>query len=881
MAVAFGQTKPKKVPRYRPKPLVQEGKTEIYKSAVADGGKGILESLWDGMELAWDSSFESLGAGWIANEYKRRFTEGSGQYVSVQEGKEKWGLELDEPVRLEEALYLNAMQVQSAQLFEDSLQDLSMKHGPANFVAQLVGLFGSAALLPANWLGVGIYKHAKSVPRYLQLRAANQIARAKKGQENVQKAAQARKAWNDLKIAANQTPVGIVEAAGVVGAENVLYEYMREEQGVTGNKLAAFGIGAGAGLFLGVAGRAMTTPARTVAQIPPMKYEGLVKPDAADAAVAPKAEPMADAKMGEKITAPEEPKAAGPQQKEKAKPGPVLAKEVTAEAELTPAQKAVEEFSPKTDEDLAAKIPAEDAPVNPKLYANSIEEFDEVLENIHRQLARVDREAALADTVVINRGPEEPSEWQKIFIEGEGTHENATRIIPSTPEEINKVLDDIRASTDPQDVRARNKAEVAEAVGKTEEEANRALQADIDADKGKIDSAAIEGPQTADKTVEQLVKEMENVDISQVPAHIAWGRVLFGKAWEDDLIKAVAALRQVGVMTPVTDIYPWMRHRKAFFGRYYQGHNWLKRKHGVYSSRMLKDEMLHLDQRLIDFHLNKTKAGTKGLGANPLKDGTQAKPQTREAAAKTNLASINAIETTMPKVEVTKNTNAKPPKVGEEKVVKVKGTEKKIVDKNAVRPTVDNAENAKLALKQRYPDIDFEASKSASVAGADGSVTPTIGKDDIFNLTYKKPATKEAVPGTIAEVLLIKVPKQKGGALSGDRGEYIVTTLRNDVNQLTGKPQMVPDLDKDYKTLRGALNAFKRIVSKDVKVPTLDEIKMGPKRGAEKIQELTEELVTTIKQLGDCNGGKSMQSEVSGPNAPNLGGSGGRTPGTS
>ena len=223
----------------------------------------------------------------------------------------------------------------------------------------------------------------------------------------------------------------------------------------------------------------------------------------------------------------------------------------------------------------------------------------------------------------------------------------------------------------------------------------------------------------------------------------------------------------------------------------------------------------------------------------------------------------------------------KPPAIGEEKIVKSRGKEVKLVDKDAVRPTVDNADSAKLALKQRYPDIEFEASMTGSVAGPDGKVTPTVGKDDIFNLTYKpKTTAKEPTPGTVAEVVLTKLPKQKGGALTGERGEYLVNIVRNDVNQLTGKPSLVPDLDKDYKTLRGALNAFKKHVGNEAKVPTLDEIKMGPKRGAEKIQELTEDLVKAVKALGDCNGGKSVQSEVSGPNAAGAGIPGKGTPGT-
>ena len=875
MAVSFGQTKPKKVPRFRPKQRVQETETEVYKAAISDGGKSILESLWDGSEFALDNSFEALGAAYIGQELAKRYSENKDEYVSVEEAKEKWQLELDEPLPLPQVLYLHEVQQTSLKHFNTSLQDLSLKHGPANFVASLVGIFGTAAALPTNWLGLGAYKAVKSVPRYLKLNAAAKALTAARGTENAQKVKQAREAWKKLKIAVNQTPVGIVEAAGVVGAENVLFEHLREEQGVTGNKWAAFGIGAGAGLFLGAAGRAMTTSARSVAQIPPMKHEGLVKPDVADAAVAPKAEPMADVKAGEKITAPEEPKTAGPQQKEKSKPGPVLAKEVTAEVELTPEQRAVEEFTQKVDEDAAQHIRSEDQPVNPKLHATSIEEFDEVLENIHQQLARADRETAPRSELA------EQSEWQKIFDDNDNLED--TVVIPEgeviarqrEAEEIaaaqraeraerDKLFTEQQAkeSSDPRDKQAVAKAEIAEEIT-----------------SGDLDTTKIKEAQTADKSVEELVNEMKQVDISQVPAHIAWGRVLFGKSWEDDLVKATATLRQMGVMTPVTDIYPWMKHRKAFFGRYYQGHNWLKKRHGVYSSNMLKDEMLHLDQRLIDYHLGKSQATTKGMGANPAKDGKQAKPPTKEAAAKTNLAGINAIETTMPKVEVTKNTNAKPPKVGEEKVVKVKGKETKIVDANAVRPTVDNAENAKLALKQRYPDIEFEASKSASVAGADGKATPTIGKDDIFNLTYKKPATEEATPGTIAEVLLMKVPIQKGAA--DYKGEFVVDVLRNDVNQLTGKPSLIPDEPKTYKTLRGALNAFNRTVSNKVKVPTLDEIKMGPKRGAEKIQELTEELVTTMKQLGDCNGGKSMQSEVSGPNAPNTGGVGKGTSGTS
>ena len=874
MAVSFGQTKPKKVPRFRPKQRVQETETEVYQAAVQDGGKSILESLWDGSEFAVDNSFESLGAQYIGQELAKRYSENKDEYVSVEEAKEKWQLELDEPLPLPQVLYLHEVQQTSLKHFNTSLQDLSLKHGPANFVASLVGIFGSAALLPSNWLGLGLYKGVKSVPRYMKLHAASKALAAARGTENAQKVKQARDAWKKLKIAAAQTPVGVVEAAGVVGAENVIFDYMKQEQGVQGNPMASFAIGAGAGLFLGVAGRAMTTSAKSVAQIPPMKHEGLVKPDAADAAVAPKAEPMADAKAGEKITAPEEPKATGPQQKEKSKPGPVLAKEVTAEVELTPEQRAVEEFTQKVDEDAAQHIRSEDQPVNPKLHATSIEEFDEVLENIHQQLARADREAAPRSELA------EQSEWQKIFDDNDNLED--TVVIPEgeviarqrEAEEIaaaqraeraerDKLFTEQQAkeSSDPRDKQAVAKAEIAEEV----------------VSGGDLDTSKIKDAQVAEKSVGELVDDMKNADISQVPAHIAWGRVLFGQSWEDDLVKAVASLRQMGVMTPITDIYPWMRHRKAFFGRYYQGHNWLKKRHGVYSSNMLKNEMLHMDQRLIDYHLGKSKATTKGLGANPLKDGTQGKPITKEAAAKTNLAGINAIETTMPKVEVTKGTNAKPPAVGEEKVVKVKGKETKIVDKNAVRPTVDNAENAKLALKQRYPDIEFEASKSAAVAGADGKATPTIGKDDIFNLTYKKPATEEATPGTIAEVLLMKVPKQKGAVDS--KGEFVVDVLRNDVNQLTGKPNLIPDEPKTYKTLRGALNAFNRIVSNKVKVPTLDEIKMGPKRGAEKIQELTEELVTTMKQLGDCNGGKSMQSEVSGPNAANPVGAGKGTSG--
>ena len=1417
MAVAFGQTKPKKVPRYRPKPLVQEGETAIYKAAVEDGGKSILESLWDGAELAWDSSFENLGVNAAVNEYKRRFTEGSGEYVSVEEAKEKWNLELKEPTRLEEALFLNAINVQSQQLFEESLQDLSMQHGPVNFVAQLAGLFGTAMVLPANWLGLGIYKQLKSVPRYMRLRAAHQIAQAKKGTENAQKVAQARKAWKDLRIAAKQTPVGIVEAAGVVGAENVLYEHLREEQGITGNKALAFGIGAGAGLFLGVAGKAMTTAAADVPPAAPVKTAPLVKDVAADAAVAVKDQPTPDVKTAEKILAPEEPKAK-PGEEPKQKPGPNLAKPVVVDPDEfrymleaadrvkqrelietawanEPAKTATLKHTPVADDVDNLKIPDEAAPVQRTVIAKNVEEFDQVIDDIHKQLELADSHAKANPTKVADTAPpvERRSAVEEIFddadtledtvvipeseraaIDAEAADRAAARIAQQAEREARDRL--------VQDKIAKTKADVAEEVV-----------------SGTLDTAKIKDPQTADKTVAELVDEMKNVDTTMVPAHIAWGRVLFGKSWEDDLVEAVASLRKMGVMTPITDIYPWMRHRKAFFGRYYQGHNWLKKRHGVYSSSMLKNELLRLDQRLIDFHLNKSKATTKGAGASPIKDGKQAKPPTKEAVAKKQVEELQTVEEVMPKVEVMPKPRPKPapeplptkleegaaqfealpvadlfgpefvvrtrvpldrtrnqqlvpwfqskaatkerdeliqrralaqpdkegvarldaalkyradqnyafqrevveaekqgilldirryktrkgamarfdkfkgqdapkaiepeplvpegtplfemtdpdgtifraatasplllpapkpkpkirrvsppafkakkkakdkpatragdvspederiaevaevlkqakkdkdvdtiieledelfelrvakkngpaPKIGEEKVVEtpvkevvkedpalalirkhdpdnvlvkradlenkygvtyntgsngdfeslvkqvpdaevnyvklekgpdgyvlsasgpkyqkgrfvysggggkhgsvsggntieqtyktlkgalarfkkeagdgpslkeiegestpaaspkpqsveleaplddvpntkapepevtakpaasknytvhqptgdtmqtlvewrhpnkldeiqfwifktgdkfnvmqrtdsgtvkdsyktlrgalkkldrqvntlevredgyVKGRERvndypvpkieefepkippqrktkevKVVDKDAVRPTTDNADGAKLALEQRYPEIKFDTSKTASVTGPDGTTTPTVGKDDIFNLTYKpKTTAKEPAPGTIAEIKLMKVPKQTG-AVGGEQGEFIVTSATNEINQLTGKAQLVGGEGKRYKTLRGALNSFKKQVGDKAKTPTADEIKMGPKRGAEKIQELTEELTKSIKQLGDCRGGKSMQSEVSGPNAAGTGVPGKGTPGT-
>ncbi len=1377
MAVAFGQTKPKKVPRYRPKPLVQEGETAIYRAAVEDGGKSILESLWDGAELAWDSSFENLGVNAAVNEYKRRFTEGSGEYVSVEEAKEKWNLELKEPARLEEALFLNAINVQSQQLFEESLQDLSMQHGPVNFVAQLAGLFGTAMVLPANWLGLGIYKQLKSVPRYMRLRAAHQIAQAKKGTENAQKVAQARKAWKDLRIAAKQTPVGIVEAAGVVGAENVLYEHLREEQGITGNKALAFGIGAGAGLFLGVAGKAMTTAAADVPPAAPVKTAPLVKDVAADAAVAVKDQPTPDVKTAEKILAPEEPKAK-PGEEPKQKPGPNLAKPVVVDPDefrymleaadrvkqrelietawaSEPAKTATLKHTPVADDLDNLKIPDEAAPVQRTVVAKNVEEFDQVIDDIHKQLELADSHAKANPTKVADTAPpvERRSAVEEIFddadtledtvvmpeseraaIDAEAADRAAARIAQQAEREARDRL--------VQDKIAKTKADVAEEVV-----------------SGTLDTAKIKDPQTADKTVAELVDEMKNVDTTMVPAHIAWGRVLFGKSWEDDLVEAVASLRKMGVMTPITDIYPWMRHRKAFFGRYYQGHNWLKKRHGVYSSNMLKNELLRLDQRLIDFHLNKSKATTKGAGASPIKDGKQAKPPTKEAVAKKQVEELQTVEEVMPKVEVMPKPRPKPapeplptkleegaaafeeidgqfvvrtrtaledhenpqlidwykrkgittedyaemdaaaakgirldirryktrkgamarfdkfkgqdapkaiepeplvpegtplfemtdpdgtifraatasplllpapkpkpkirrvsppafktkkkakdkpatragdvspederiaevaevlkqakqdkdvdtiieledelfelrvakkngpaPKIGEEKVVEtpvkevvkedpalalirkhdpdnalvkradlenkygvtyntgsngdfeslvkqipdaevnyvklekgpdgyvlsasgpkyqkgrfvysggggkhgsvsggntieqtyktlkgalarfkkeagdgpslkeiagestpavspkpqsveleaplddvpntkapepevtakpaasknytvhqptgdtmqtlvewrhpnkldeiqfwifktgdkfnvmqrtdsgtvkdsyktlrgalkkldrqvntlevredgyVKGRERvndypvpkieefepktppqrktkevKVVDKDAVRPTTDNADGAKLALEQRYPEIKFETSKTASVTGPDGTTTPTVGKDDIFNLTYKpKTTAKEPTPGTIAEIKLMKVPKQTG-AVGGEQGEFIVTSATNEINQLTGKAQLVGGEGKRYKTLRGALNSFKKQVGDKAKIPTADEIKMGPKRGAEKIQELTEELTKSIKQLGDCRGGKSMQSEVSGPNAAGTGVPGKGTSGT-
>ena len=678
MAVAFGQTKPKKVPRYRPKPLVQEGETAIYKAAVEDGGKSILESLWDGAELAWDSSFENLGVNAAVNEYKRRFTEGSGEYVSVEEAKEKWNLELKEPTRLEEALFLNAINVQSQQLFEESLQDLSMQHGPVNFVAQLAGLFGTAMVLPANWLGLGIYKQLKSVPRYMRLRAAHQIAQAKKGTENAQKVAQARKAWKDLRIAAKQTPVGIVEAAGVVGAENVLYEHLREEQGITGNKALAFGIGAGAGLFLGVAGKAMTTAAADVPPAAPVKTAPLVKDVAADAAVAVKDQPTPDVKTAEKILAPEEPKAK-PGEEPKQKPGPNLAKPVVVDPDEfrymleaadrmkqrelietawanEPAKTATLKHTPVADDVDNLKIPDEAAPVQRTVVAKNVEEFDQVIDDIHKQLELADSHAKANPTKVADTAPpvERRSAVEEIFddadtledtvvmpeaeraaIDAEAADRAAARIAQQAEREARDRL--------VQDKIAKTKADVAEEVV-----------------SGTLDTAKIKDPQTADKTVAELVDEMKNVDTTMVPAHIAWGRVLFGKSWEDDLVEAVASLRKMGVMTPITDIYPWMRHRKAFFGRYYQGHNWLKKRHGVYSSNMLKNELLRLDQRLIDFHLNKSKATTKGAGASPIKDGKQAKPPTKEAVVKKQVEELQTVEEVMPKVEVMPKPRPKP-----------------------------------------------------------------------------------------------------------------------------------------------------------------------------------------------------------------------------
>ena len=656
MAVAFGQVKPKPVPRSRPKPMVQEGKTQIYKSAIADGGKAILDSLWDGAELAYDTSFEKLGADAIMQQIEKRRQEGRNEWVSVKEAKEEWQLELDEPVPLWQALYLSEIQQQSAKHFDASLRDLSMKHGPANFVASLAGIFGAAMTLPTNWLGIGLYKQAKAVPRFMKLHAARKALEAQKGVKNAQKAKQVRKAWQDLRTAAQQTPVGIVESGVVVGAENVLFEHLREQQGVTGNKALAFGIGAGAGMFLGVAGRAMTRPAKQVEKAMPVKGTAIVKSAPEDAPVKPMDEPTPDVKTAEKIVAPEKPKPTADGKPAKQEPGPNLVKEVKASDDAKPAaQKTAEEYANIADEALEAKMPGEAAPVSKSIVAANVDEFDEVIDDIHRQLEAAEAWNKRHNVKAAPKSePAERSEWQKIFDDDDmledtvvvPQEEVAARIAQADKLELeqhaervarNRMIAEQRAreSGDPADKMAVTKAEVAEEVT-----------------SGTLDTAKIKDAQTSEKSVGELVAEMKNVDISAVPAHIAWGRVLFGPSWEDDLVKAVAVLRQSGVTTPVTDIYPWMRHRKAFFGRYYQAHNWLKKRNGVYSSNMLKEEMLHMRQELIDFHLSKTAATTKGAGSQPLRDGKQAGPASADTVAKKNIESIKATEIAMPKVQV-------------------------------------------------------------------------------------------------------------------------------------------------------------------------------------------------------------------------------------
>lgn len=973
MAVPYGQTGVKGGYKTQYDPVSTQAQ-EFVDASRFDGGKSVLSAITDGSALAINESFEKLGMNKLAMEWEAAQRKGEDQQmVSVKDAEEKWGLQLDEPIPLHEALFLNELNQESTAIFEKVLTDLSFRHGPVNFLGAVAGTLGTAALLPSNWLGVGLAKHVTNIPRYYKLLT---LAKRTKKLRRATDAAQRTKllaAQQALKTAAAK-PLPILPTAGIVGAENVVYAHLKESEGIKTDKALAFGIGAGAGLFFGTVAKALT---KNVDELPQIPKEAPAQKVPADA-LGPRVPKHVDEHpvIGSK--------------EEIARGG-----DLEATVEITPKQRqedVAELMSRGISEQEARKFlnidrpdklkveepkavepgtPAKVDPVDAHVNASATR-VNESLEDWWRKL---DEEAAAYREAV------EPS---VVKPEAEFTPEQKS-VMQAVKQEADDVIDEAPPElplTKEQEVAVKAVRDIAEQEG-----AQEVVIANLD-----------NLPNVPKRNEAQLIKDVEKTGYEKrIPGHLMWGNKLFGGMWDEALVNGMAAFRKMGIYANIYDLYPQFKHHKAFQGWVERQARYLKRTKGVYTNRQLMNEVLKKRPEQIEYYLEKYGKSMKDSGANPTADGVQAKPV--EADAKKAVEGVQSIEQTVPRIDkagktpipkqpkievgkskevevpvqsrhekyideseelqkyVDKHTGAGPDgrvnviisanhyrlqssgyrggytemyKSGkfwivsasrdvqgritgevDKKYKTIKGAIKgfnnyvhselppelasflergayktkllkdraatqpaktkkvTMVDKDAVRPTVDNHAEAKIALEERYPDIKFEMSKSEAVADPAGgkSITPTPGKRDGFNLTFKpKTTAKTPAEGTVAEITLtkrtpIKVTFGKPKLAAKDE-EWLVEIHRNKVNQMSGEIQPVADEPMTYKTLTGALKRFKTEVGNKAKTPELDEIKIGPKRGAEQVQTTVEEVVGALKALKDCRNGKSVQSGV-------------------
>ena len=992
--MAYGQAQRQIKSGYKPKYDPVSSQADDYVTAMqSDGGKSALNAFTDGAKLGLSESFERFGLNTLARKYEAERQAGNDvPMVSAKEAEEKWGLKIDKPMPLHEVTFLKQLNDEAIQNLENVLQDLSLRHGPVNFLGAVAGTLGAAALLPSNYLGLALYKHVKNLPRYYRLIALAKRARAARNVKNLKKMREINAAKKALKVAAAKQ-VPILESAAVVGAENVLYAHLKESEGHEANKPLAFGIGAGVGLFLPLVGRALTSPFKTRKTIPP---------------TAPKQQvPMRTLEPSREVKGPFD---QGPLDKEavdrfnkaiKEEESQKVIPTKTPDVEKVPIKKAAP--APEGAAKPVTKSPKEQVE---EAAAKSINKMQARWRKIDAVEDKIDTEiqplSVLDDTQPTVKEPvkarEELTPQQKDTLDAVKVDDDELTL----EDYISMYKEDTPTPRPSEDERVLMQSVRAVADGENK----------VDAIVNRLDEITSVPKRAEPKLVKGTLLK------SQVPGHIKWGNTLFGDIWEETLINAMAAFRKMGIYANVIDLYPQFAHPKAFKGWVEQQARFLKRTKGVYTTRQLMDKVLEKRPEQIDYYLEKyAKPISKDLGDNKTQDGIQAKAPkveiNNEAAVKTLQGQEDAIIPVDPDVQLrellvqdqltkpamTKEeidaVLAKPdgptptkdvfenvpenirkiqkltpdtddthtvmyrpvivdrvlmevsnliergssdgvlgglvlsrlkflkqkslyaiidkktaqhvdeiarilqhpdmppgmsmhlghalrdgesvkdfvrryvrkyipdiaPKVkekpkptpklkpGESAQVQVLVDSKPIgarrtkevtmVDKEAVRPTVDNNATAKIALEDRYPDIQFTPSKSAMVEGPQGA-TATVGKNDIFNLKYKG---KE---GQDIELMQLG-PEQ-----------YAVRVA---APEAAGKKGVLL-AKQDYKTLHGALKAFKKHVGNKAKVPEIDEIKMGPERGAAAVQRTVDDVVKQIKSWVDCKNGKSVQSSV-------------------
>ena len=1068
MPVPYGQAKLAK--GYKPTYDPISSKADEYVTAMqGDGGKSAISAVLDGAQLSLHESFEALGMNKLAMEYEAERQGKDVTLVTVEEAEEKWGLTLDEPRPLHEVLFLNEINQDSAQHMENVLRDLSMRHGPVNFMGSLAGVLGMAALLPSNWLGLGIYKHTKNIPRYIKLLTLAKKSREAKRAKNLAKVAEAQAAEKALRAVAAK-PVPILEGAAVVGAENVLYAHLKENEGIKTDKALAFGIGAGAGIFLPVVAKALTRSGKAVKEIPantakkaftlevleqtPVKKAPIEEGPIAKENLERFNQVIKEAQDELKTAKVEQPKITVDKLEEpempKAEPGkPAKALEPGKATQMATAKRVnamiekwgkIDPVEKEASLDMTPLAAVEEAPrliKEPKM-TKVVEDMTPEQKSVSDSV--VDDGPTLEDYIAMNemdtptRVPSaEDKAFQKaIRAEADATNNVDTLVakleeipgvkITTIPDNSNRAMVRALETGEPSTTA---KAETPDSTVPGDEQLTGAVKTEDATEAVAVKQAVTDSQMKEPAAFEEAVPTLDDVapraepELIQgnlfktaAPAHVVWGNALFGDIWEETLVNAMVAFRQMGIRANVTDIYPQFKHPSAFKGWVEQQARWLKRTKGVYTTRQLMDKVLEKREDQIEYYLEKyAKPNIKDLGDNKMMDGTQAKPKT--AVGEESVQTLQTKEETVPVINEEEFSNAlkaakpkgrtlfsyqskktrglevdlvelpdgkfaqvqrvdasrivspkpgsrheaihqaafdarkkayikefkdadkalahynktvggqpltrsdvglpaKPTKikVGESRKVKLatkvkpKGVETKevtLVDKDAVRPTVDNNAGAKLALEQRYPDIQFQPSKSAVVEGGpQGEAVATVGKNDIFNLKWKGErgdAAKSIDRGIEVELLqpapgifimrttdaldahsnLARIQdyrhrdlKRKMDAVIAAKDEEayrarggLGTKFMEDFDKAQKQGKAL--VEKEYQTLKRALKAFKEKVQEhdpSAKVPEVDEIKMGPERGAAKMQQTAEEAVSHIKKWVDCRNGKSVQSDL-------------------